>query len=66
MTGPHVLVPSQVLVPVVLLSQLASTPTADTPASVCCLTQRDTVSGKKFTIGEYDVIKHHFTQPHVT
>lgn len=43
MTGPHVLVPSQVLVPVVLLSQLASTPTAVTPASVCCLTQHDTV-----------------------
>lgn len=41
MTGPHVLAPIQVLVPVVLPSQFASTPAAATPASVCFLTQHD-------------------------
>ena len=41
MTGPHVVARSQVPVPVVLPSPLASTPAAATPASVCCLTQHD-------------------------
>lgn len=43
MTGPPVLAPSQVLLPVVLTSPLASVPAAATPASVCCLTQHDIV-----------------------
>lgn len=41
MAGPHVLAPSQALVPVVLPSELASTPAAATPASTCCLTQHE-------------------------
>lgn len=43
MAGPHVFAPSQVFVPVVLRSELASNPAAAAPASVWCLTQRDSI-----------------------
>lgn len=52
MTRPHVFGISQALGPVVLLSALASTPAAATPARTCCLNQRHTFEGKSSMWGK--------------